>query len=303
MNQLDIAREYIAAGISVVPIRLDGSKAAAVPWKEYQDRLATDEELQSWFSRKSGIGIVCGAVSGGLEVLDFDDGSIFWDWFDAIPDVACKLAVVETPKDGYHVLYRCDVLGGNQKIAMQADGKKVRIETRGEGGYIVGAGSPLGVHPIKERTYVQILGNPLPEIPTITGEERRRLWQVGARFDLRKSQSAPVYKPKRSLMPPSEHGDGHPVIEKFKAEMTWPEVLPGWTSHDGIHWTRPGKNFGISASMVTATDGTEVLYIFTTSTGLQSDHCYNKFEAFKNLIHNGDGRAAFQAAKEKFPDA
>jgi putative DNA primase/helicase len=195
------------------------------------------------------------------------------------------------------------VLGGNQKIAMQADGKKVRIETRGEGGYIVGAGSPLGVHPIKERTYVQILGNPLPEIPTITVEERRRLWQVGLRFDLRKAQSAPVYKPKRTLTPTIEHGDGHPVIEKFKAEMTWPEVLPGWTSHDGIHWTRPGKNFGISASVVTATDGTEVLYIFTTSTGLQSDHCYNKFEAFKNLIHNGDGRAAFHAAKEKFPDA
>lgn len=302
MNQLEIAKDYIAAGISVVPIRLDGSKAAAVPWKPYQERLASDEELVQWFSRKIGIGIVCGSVSGGLEVLDFDDGSIFWDWFDAIPDVACKVAVVETPKDGYHVIYRCDILGGNQKIAMQADGRKVRIETRGEGGYIVGAGSPLGVHPIKERTYVQILGNPLPEIATITVEERKRLWQVAFRFDRRSAPQTVVQRPKRMLTPAGEHSDGHPLVEKFKAEMSWQEVLPGWTSSDGIHWTRPGKNFGISASVVTATDGVEVLYVFTTSTGLQSEHCYNKFEAFKNLIHNGDGRAAFAAAKERFPN-
>ena len=294
--QYEIAKEFIEAGISVVPIRVDGSKACAVKWKTYQERLATDEELQEWYAQKNGIGIVCGQVSGGLEVLDFDDGSIFWPWFDSIPDVASKLSVVETPKNGYHVLYRCRHLGGNQKIAMDASGKKVRIETRGEGGYIVGVGSPLGVHPISNRTYIQVMGQILPEITEIDPAERKRLFQVAARFDQRAlpktaTNKKPVYV---------DSGESNPIIERFKAGVDWADVLPNWTSQDGIHWTRPGKRFGISASVVEAQDGTEVLYVFSTSTQLKNEHCYNKFEAFKQLVHGGDNRTAFAAAKARF---
>ena len=295
MNQIDIAREYIQANISVVPIRLDGSKAAAVPWKTYQERLASDEELQQWFSRPMGIGIVCGKISLGLEVFDFDDGSIFWPWLESIPDVACRLTVVETPKNGYHVMFRCKNLGSNQKIAMQANGKQVRIETRGEGGYIVGAGSPLGVHQITNRTYVQVLGNPLPELTEITPEERKRLFQVAARFDLR---PLPQINTRKIVNTTASHPDSNPVIERFKSQVAWSDVLPGWKSSDGVHWTRPGKTFGVSASLAHAEDGTEILYVFTTSTTLKNEHCYNKFELFKQLIHNGDSRAAYAAAKE-----
>lgn len=44
----EIAREYTAAGLSVIPIRADGSKALALKpgeRKTYETRLANDEEL------------------------------------------------------------------------------------------------------------------------------------------------------------------------------------------------------------------------------------------------------------------
>jgi putative DNA primase/helicase len=56
--QCAIALEYAAAGISVIPVRLDGSKApAAKSWTEYQERIATPEEIESWFERPFGIGL------------------------------------------------------------------------------------------------------------------------------------------------------------------------------------------------------------------------------------------------------
>ena len=64
-----VAKRYRDAGLSVIPIRPDGSKAPALAsWQEFQERLATDLELIKWFSRTVGIGIVGGAISGGLEI-------------------------------------------------------------------------------------------------------------------------------------------------------------------------------------------------------------------------------------------
>jgi hypothetical protein len=54
---LETARGHVAAGISLVPVRRDGTKAAAVPWKEYQSRLPTDGELRRWFDRTAPYGI------------------------------------------------------------------------------------------------------------------------------------------------------------------------------------------------------------------------------------------------------
>ena len=103
-----LAVEYRDAGISIIPLRLDGSKAPAVTsWTPYRERLATDAELDQWFDRPQGIGLVCGTVSGGLEVIDFDDGSLFEPWRQMVKPIVEKLPVVETGGGGWHVLCRC----------------------------------------------------------------------------------------------------------------------------------------------------------------------------------------------------
>ena len=71
MELMDYARSYRDAGYSVIPIEAD-SKVPLISWKEYQQRLATDDELEFWFNRLDcNIAIVTGHVSN-LFVVDVD---------------------------------------------------------------------------------------------------------------------------------------------------------------------------------------------------------------------------------------
>lgn len=309
-DQSSIASEYIAAGLSVIPLRLDGSKAPGVPsWGQYQKRQATPQELSQWFSRQAGIGIIAGEVSGNLEVMDFDGDAdrIFPAWRESLSaSVRAKLSVVETGGLGYHVLYRCDQIEGNQKIAQPADTSgKVFIETRGEGGYVVGVGSPLEVH-ASGNPYVQTHGPVLPTINTITADDRWEMWTAAQAFD---EQSATTWLLERSerisrgiRLPtnvPSNETD-LATWDDFKQRATWHEVLcpHGWTSPDGDHWTRPGKSQGLSARVGKAADGTSILAVWSSNAGPLSPRIgsdkreLNKFEVYKLLNHFGDASAA-----------
>ena len=92
-STFEIATSYVDSGVSVVPLRLDGSKAPALPAggvNEFKKRVATQEELAEWFSTDKGIGLLGGPVSGGLEVLDFDGDAdrIFPAWHELVEDLS-----------------------------------------------------------------------------------------------------------------------------------------------------------------------------------------------------------------------
>jgi hypothetical protein len=132
-------KEYLAAGLSVIPIT-KGAKYPCVKWDIYQQRQATQSEIIGWILP---LGIVCGKVSGGLIAIDFDNkGSEFNPWIDLVQyqdsDLALSLTIQVTPSGGFHAIYRCpDVVLGNEKLARlkkPIDGKDVLIETRGQGG-------------------------------------------------------------------------------------------------------------------------------------------------------------------------
>ncbi len=57
--------------------------------------------------------------------------------------------------------------------------------------------------------------------------------------------------------------------DDFEQRATWAEILRphGWTTSDEIHWTRPGKEFGLSAKVNRSASGAEVLTVFSTSAG------------------------------------
>jgi hypothetical protein len=111
-----IAVDYIQAGLSVVPIRRDATKAPAIAsWAWLQGELPTSGDLSGWYEteRPPGIGIIWGAVSGGLELIDFDrEAEVnFPAWCDLVeaerPGLVGRLCVVRTPRPGFHVRYRC----------------------------------------------------------------------------------------------------------------------------------------------------------------------------------------------------
>ena len=150
-RMVTLARAYVAAGLSVIPIKPDGSKRPPIKWKEYQSRHADDQELQEWFAAgRHGIAVICGQVSGGLEVLDFDSADAWRVWSrlceEEHPGLLARLPRVRTPAGGMHLYYRVDEPGGNQKLAWDQDGLDL-IETRGEGGYVLAPGCPPACHP------------------------------------------------------------------------------------------------------------------------------------------------------------
>lgn len=307
---LDTAMSYAHAGLSVIPVRPDGSKAAAVPWADFQKRIAGDDELRQFFSNGSGIAIIAGAVSGYLEILDFETGAPFHEWLSLIEQhdlqLASTLVIIGTPTGGHHVPYRCPTgIAGNQKLAMRmdADKPKVLIETRGEGGYVVTVGSPAACHPTKRR-YSLIQGDLVPgsgehSIPTISAEQRSLLIDAARSFNEVRKEAHSDLKSEQSR---GNQRPGDVLAERMK----WPEILEphGWKMASGGRgeerlWRRPGKESGFSAT--TNYRGSDLLYVFSTNAApFQHEESYTKFAAFALLAHAGDFKAAARAIADRY---
>jgi hypothetical protein len=144
---LEQARRLAAAGCSVIPIDspeclkgVDNSSAGkrpAIPWKQFQSTRATDDQLIGWFGTESrNIGIVTGVISD-LVVVDCDSPEAL-AWADThLPPTPWR---VRTSK-GEHRGYRHP--GGAVRNAVRIDtgDPTIKIDVRGDGGYVVGPGS------------------------------------------------------------------------------------------------------------------------------------------------------------------
>lgn len=296
----DAAVTAADAGISVWPPRQDGTKAPLGAWQSGQSTRANDKRLELWYAQGfTGVGWITGAVSGGLEVLDFDDRSV-WAEFQRYAREAglgelldrMTAGYLEYSPNGAHLPYRCETIEGNQKLAKRklpgGNGWKSIIETRGEGGYIIVAPSHGSVN-INGAYKLQT--GAVETIPTITAAERAGLFMVARIFD---ESIAPKDERK-----PVKTGVGERPGDAFNERATWAEVLEpwGWTrvgSRGGVtSWRRPGKEQGISAT--TGYAGTDLLYVFTTSTAFESERGYSKFSAYGLLNHGGDFLEASRA--------
>jgi hypothetical protein len=125
------AQGYLSLGFNVIPVHVDPGRAkvAAVAWKPYQQRLAKDAELRTWFleQRHPGIAIVTGTISN-LMVLDFDDPHIFERFCYAYPELR-QTYTVRTRRGQhlyYHIPKNCPLHSRKgQGIDLQADGSYV----------------------------------------------------------------------------------------------------------------------------------------------------------------------------------
>jgi CheY-like chemotaxis protein len=293
---LTIAEQALDAGISVVPPRQDGTKAPLGSWRTFQERLPYLDELDDWYraEQNQGIGVVCGAVSGNLEALDFDRHSAYEEFVDRARETGLSELVdrieagylEKTPK-GRHWLWRCSEISGNTKLANNED-QEVLIETRGEGGYVILAPSSGSIHPSGEP--YELLSGSIDTISAITPEERESLLDLARSFDYI-AQRADL----RGLETDFRPGD------HFNAETTWSALLvpEGWqeiyTRNTITYWRRPGKTIGISAS--SGLGDADLFYVFTTSTIFDGNAAYSKFGAYALLHHHGDYSAAAAALR------
>ena len=245
--RISIFASFCEAGVSCIPIATDGSKKTLLKsWSDFQSRIPNKVDITNFHRNHGfdvGIAIIGGGVSGGLEILDFDDGSYFSPWMQLVEPIASRLPIIQTPSGGNHVMYRCCEGMGNHKIAMRVEGEKqkVIIETRGHHGYAVTVGSPATCHK-SNKPYVQAAGPLLPDIPRISPEERRELWIAARSFDQRPPHEE-LYinrmkeiKQKSSKVELDSNEDFTKPWNDFNANGCWREILEphGWQSKNGI---------------------------------------------------------------------
>jgi hypothetical protein len=189
---LRAAIAYAAAGLSVIPIA--GDKRPVMDWKPYQSRAAAPAEITAWFGQRRypNLGLVCGRVSGGLLVLDFDHqaADTYRLWREQAAPLSYRLPVVATGK-GLHVYLRTAEPPGNRKLAVDQE-KRPLIETRGEGGYVL---APPSRHP-SGKLYGWLRGG--PPIPELSADETAFVVVAAQAFDQRPARAAQASTPKKT---------------------------------------------------------------------------------------------------------
>ncbi len=312
------ATACVAAGLCALPAirRGDEKRVALTSWKPFQSRLPSGDELGSWFEDSPGgaasMCLVCGAVSGNLEMIDFDlDGEAFAAWRSAVednaPGLVDRLVIESTPSGGMHVVYRCaGPVSGNTKLAQRrigVDGPDpvivgtkshvprrdaggawsvtvTMIETRGEGGLFLCAPSDG----------YRIVQGDLCDPPVITAEERDILlgcaWALDELPGTVVGRTTPVGHARTSLRPGddfNERGDPRDVL----LAHGWTLAKPG----ENEYWRRPGKSNGSSATLKD-----RVFYVFSSNASPFEPHTgYSPFAVYALLEHHGDFTAAASA--------
>ena len=307
---LQAALDFYDAGVSVVPASMNGTKAPITSWKQYQVTRADREQLQAWFSgNATGIGIITGAVSGNLEMLELEGRAVNGGLLDEAKEIAFNSGLGQlweiisngyvefTPSGGLHWLYRIadEPVPGNTKLARRPgenDTIEVLAETRGEGGFVVTSPSFGSVHP-SGQPWVLIKGSPAL-IPMLSMEERNALHDIFRALD-----SMPHKEQVAQNITQSVTSDSQKPGDDFNERGKWEDILINWkkvfTSNGVTYWRRPNKSEGISAT--TGRNDGDNLYVFTTSTSFEAEKPYSKFAAFAHLNHGDDYSAAAKALR------
>lgn len=313
-NHLETALAAAAAGISVLPPREDGTKAPLAEggsWAQWQSQRADEAQIREWYANgRTGVGFVTGAVSGKLELFEFDDMGVYGQFRVAANSAGLRELTQRledsyselTPGGGMHWFYRCSEIGPNTKLArrrLDDSTIKVLIETRGEGGFAVVAPSDGKVH--SQGAY-RLLRGGVDTIPTITPKEREQLFWIARSFDeMQREQDEDALKI-RPAVTPEDLDDSSPGND-FRKRAGWSDILAkhGWQQvferNGVVYWRRPGKDRGVSAT--TNYGEYDFFYPFTTSTVFDAERGYNKFAVYAILEHAGDFQAAARMLGQK----
>ena len=305
---LQAAVTYLRAGLCALPA-IAAEKRPAVPtWKQYQTRLPDEAEASRWFGPHQGLCLITGAVSGNLEMIDFDlGGEAFQPWYERLQraDAALlgRLVIEQSPSGGWHVVYRFEaevsrslklaqrkqpvagpeevtLFGKNYKPRQDASGQwyvvLTMIETRGEGGLFLCAPTPG----------YELLQGDFTELPVLAEAERELLLE--AAWELNEYVPEPVPCPTPSGEPPGGRpGDDFNQRGDLRAVLR----AHGWAlakGGDNEYWRRPGKTSGWSATLK---DG--VFYVFSSSAApFEPDQAYSPFSVYALLEHGGDFASA-----------
>ncbi|OGN72017.1 MAG: hypothetical protein A2X25_12780 [Chloroflexi bacterium GWB2_49_20] len=288
---LEIARSYASAGLSVIPVGKD--KKPRCRWAEFQTHIADERTLERWFSSQGNIAVVTGKVSGNLVAIDFDEPRFYQAWLEKVGNLRTGL-VVQKAGHGFHVIFRCQEPVPNLKLAFVADeneldGRRIAIEIRGEGGYILVAPR---IHPNGAPYTIQ--SGSLTDVPTIEQEQAKALLQAARLLDecpltsrqQRKQDQARSFNMKSS-------GKQTDVIGTYNSQVRIAEILTrNGYQVSGDKAMRPGgSHFSVAISKERNRS-----YHHNSNDPLGDGYWHSPFDVFCLLGHQGNISAAVSAA-------
>jgi hypothetical protein len=273
MSLKSAAKTYARREWGVFPLKVRNKRPAT----EHGVKDATTERvlINSYWGTNPDYNVALATgVDSGFFVVDIDPrngGDDSWDALTMDHDVPETLSAT-TGSGGKHYLFRYP----DRPVLLK--GKMATgIDIKGTGGYIV---APPSVHPDGGVYTWDNEDADIAEAPD---------WLLAL---------VEREAPKRVERGPVDPNDDRPG-SRFNAETDWAEILEphGWRAvrAEGsvTHWQRPGKTDGPSAT--SNYEGSDLLYVFTSSTDFEPDTAYSKFAAFAVLECDGDYS---EAAKE-----
>ncbi|MCK6580914.1 MAG: bifunctional DNA primase/polymerase [Anaerolineae bacterium] len=171
------ALAYAALSLSIIP--LDGKRPALKSWTQYQNQRADAKTIRTWTF--GNVGIVCGAVSGNLVVLDLDGVAGYAAFAATFPALAQTYTVASGGGIGRHVYFYSDHLPLSVKAMNTPIG---HLEICGDGRQVV---APPSIHPITGQPYrvekaldilrVPNLDDLVAWVETFKPRQEARTWQ------------------------------------------------------------------------------------------------------------------------------
>ena len=283
INNLGRALNLLESGLSIIPI--GDQKVPWIKWKPYQDEQIDSEELKKLAKdkRTKGFGIVTGFK--GLECIDVDlkvlptlkDQKDFWNEYlqmlkDHIDDFDSKFVIYKTMNSGYHIIYKCETIEGNKKVATLKGHDRAIIETRGKGGYIF-----IYDNQISELDY--------NNIKEISHDDRAVIFGISKYFDYQKNvEEIDVNDITEGLTPWDDYNNRNTVFDVFGTDFTIVRKL-----RDKIVIRREGAESPHSGYVFNESG---LMYLFSTATIYPAEKGLSPFSVYAWKHHNGDHKKA-----------
>jgi len=273
-------QKYYEMGLNVIPCR---GKASIIPWSDYQSNQISADTISSYTNKKfDSCAITCGKGSGNVEVIDVDDPSVIDTLLANISDILENLYedlwIAQTKSGGYHIYYRCNTIEGNQKLANDADGR-VRIETRGQGGYVIAPPSP---------GYKWVQKN--DDILQITEQHRTEILDVCRSYNNYEQYISESVKPKKSRsdvykLTPWDAYDRTYDFEEILNDAGWTKVKQ--TDIEDF-WLRPGQSSASHSAKFHHEKRTFFIHSTSVQKPLEHGRAYRPSLLRAYLKHGGD---------------
>lgn len=298
---LETALRYHQAGLIVLPN--DPAKKYPAGLRGWETVTPTETQIRQWFANGThAIGI------RDREGLDFDNkgdpsaDDLYAAWAALVeqlaPGLVDRLLCERTPSGGFHIVWRCETIQGNQKLATRPPTAAERaanpkatgttlIETRGKGGQFQVAPSP---------GYVLLRGD-WARLPTITPAERQIALDCARALSQADTQTLTRAQRDAGGRPGDTYntyakGDVLPMLE----QAGWHTVAE---RGDTVYLCRPGKPDGVSATLSYVAPG--ILYVFSSNASpFDAGRAYTPFAVYAYLKHAGDFSAAAAALAERY---